>query len=79
MSFDERTIAQSIVVVKRMCEARGEMPLAVELVEGTSAENDAWRQEAVKYLIAKSQRRIYKPDVRNLDEEIFEDEPRRSH
>lgn len=76
MSFPIRTIAQSVVVVKRMCAALGVTPLAVELVEGTSAERDAWEKEAVKYLIAKSRGRIYKPDVRDLNEEIFEDDPR---
>jgi hypothetical protein len=73
MSAEEKTIMQSIVVIKALCRARGIVPLSVELVEGTSQEYYAWRQEAAKYLTAKREGRIYIPETRNLDEEIFGD------
>lgn len=71
-AFPERTVAQGIVVVKAMCYGMGVTPLTVELVQGTSAEHVAWRQEAEKYLIAKAKGVRYKPDVRNIHEELFQ-------
>lgn len=72
-SFPTKTLMQSIVVVKRICEGLQVVPLSVELVEGTVAESVAWAREAEKYLIAKAKGVPYKPEVRDLNEEIFHD------
>lgn len=69
----DRTLLQAVVFVKAYCRATQQTPLIVSLVEGTSAEEDAWRKEAEKYLRARREGVKYKPDVRDLNEEIFHD------
>lgn len=73
-AFPDRAVAQSVVVVKAICQGLRVVPLSVELVEGTSAEGEAWEREAEKYLIARAKGVRYKPDVRDLNEEIFGDD-----
>lgn len=73
MSADTKLLMQAVVVVKAISSGRGVMPLAVDLVEGTSAEYDAWLGEARKYLTAKREGRTYIPEGRNIDEEVFGD------
>lgn len=73
MSADEKLMMQAVTVVKAIARGRSIIPLAVDLVEGTSAEEHAWRQEARKYLTAKREGRKYIPEGRNWDEEIFHD------
>lgn len=70
--FPERTLAQAVVVVKAMARGYGVTPLVVELVEGTSAEDDAWRKEAEKYLIARAKGVRYKPETRDWSEEFLQ-------
>lgn len=52
--FSERTIAQAIAVLRVACRTRNSVPRIVALVEGTSAEPDAWRKVAVDFLTAKA-------------------------
>lgn len=70
-AFPHRTLLQAVVVVKAMCNGMRVVPVGVELVEGTIYESEAWEREAEKYLIAKAKGVRYKPDVRDLNEEIF--------
>lgn len=72
-AFPQKTLLQALVVVKAMCSAMRITPISVDLVEGTPYEDDAWLREAEKYLIAKAKGVRYKPDVRDLNEEIFHD------
>lgn len=69
-AFSARTVAQAVVVVRAMCHGWGVTPLSVELVEGTRHEPVAWEQEAEKYLIAKAKGVRYKPEVRDLFQEL---------
>lgn len=52
--FDERTIAQGIVVCRAFCAAMNKVPYIVALVEGRDAERDAWRQVSIDYLTARA-------------------------
>lgn len=70
--FPEHTLAQAVVVVKAMSRGYGIVPLLVELVENTSAEEDAWRKEAEKYLIARAKGVRYKPETRDWSEESLQ-------
>lgn len=55
--FSEHTIAQTIAVMSNFCRATRKIPYLVAVVEGTSAERDAWRQVAIDYLTAKAEHR----------------------
>ena len=57
VDFPERTIAQAITVMRAYCRATNKIPQIVALVEGTSAERDAWRKVANDYLTARAKGR----------------------
>lgn len=71
-AFPHRTVAQAVVVVKAICQGLGVTPLRVSLVEGTSAERDAWEHEAEKYLIARAKGVKYDPETQAFDEELLQ-------
>lgn len=57
--FDERTIIQSVVLLKAKVRAGAlPMPLAVELADGRF---EGWRKAATDYLIARSKGERYAP------------------
>lgn len=71
-AFPLRTLMQAVVVVKAMSRGFGVLPLSVEIVQGTSAEEHAWQKEAEKYLIAKAKGVLYKPEGRNWEQEYMQ-------
>jgi len=59
--FDERTIAQATVVVKRMVQAKAiPVPLVLELAMGS---DEGWKAAALEYLVARKEGRRYTPST----------------
>lgn len=75
-AFPHRTLQQAVVVVKAICQGLEQLPLSIELAQGTTAESAAWEREAEKYLIARAKGVRYQPETRNFNEEVFGDDPR---
>lgn len=88
MSFPERTIAQTMAVLKIQARAGArKIPIAVGLSLGTSAEEAAVRKWAIEYLTAKAEGRKF-IDVDELKDQEYwgehagkrgEDDPRSTH
>lgn len=73
VSMDERTIAQTIVMLRGLVRiGKMDPPLKVALVVGSSAEAAAWRAEAVDYLTAKAEGVSYLPSTVSIGEQHYD-------
>ena len=74
VSMSERTIAQAIVFLRAAVRAKAmDPPLSVALVVGSSAEAQAWRDEAVAYLTARGEGIEYAPSTVSLGDQYHDE------
>lgn len=88
MSFPEKTIAQTMALLKIQARAGvRKIPMAVAIVLNTSAEETAVRKWAIDYLTAKAEGRKFVDIEGEKDSEYWqehagkrgEDDPRSTH